>query len=195
MSVVHFAMAKVRVEDKVTQTIVKSITDLGKRVAFQAGEIIAGELRRQIASWPDAPSGLSTKTGALARSFKADIRINGSKFTVEVSSNLPYAGIQDTGGTIVPTRRRYLAIPLTKQARRRRPREWPTKLVCIHKRSSEDPVLAEIKGKGKRAKVVAQYLLRKYVTLAGHHYIEAARKEALKKIKVLIANTLKNSTS
>ena len=52
-------------------------------------------------------------TGALANSFKPSRPYGGTgKGIVFITSNLSYAGIQQTGGTIYPKTGKYLAMPL-----------------------------------------------------------------------------------
>ena len=74
----------------------------------EAGHVAAKGLKESIyKNWTANSPGVST--GALANSFKPERLDNNS---VLVGSNLPYAGIHETGGTISPKVGKYLAIPL-----------------------------------------------------------------------------------
>lgn len=158
-----------------------------------SAEVAASEIRRQISSWPAAESGLSTKTGRLARSFVPiplrEATSDGLRITGGVKSDLPYARIQDQGGTIRPHTAQYLAIPLTPAARRTSPRMM-LDLVCIRKKG-RDPILARIVGKGKRQRILPMYALKGQVTLKGHKYIAAAEVIAAPKIQQIMLSALR----
>jgi hypothetical protein len=58
--------------------------------------------------------GLNRRTGALAESFSVeDSGDSMENLSVRYVSSSPYVGIQESGGTITPTRGRYLAIPVS----------------------------------------------------------------------------------
>jgi hypothetical protein len=74
---------------------------------MQAGELVAGEIRREIASWQSSMP--SQKTGTLARSFLPRIiKQDDTSLLFGVYSKLPYARIHDEGGNfpITPAMRR-----------------------------------------------------------------------------------------
>lgn len=118
-------------------------------------------------------------TSQLARSFVANvgfIRSTGDVISARTFSPLPYAGIQDKGGTIRPKTARALAVPLTNEAQKRWPRDWSReqlKLVVLKGKA----LLVERLGKGKMARLKAHYVLKDHVTLTGREYIAAARSQ------------------
>lgn len=61
-----------------------------------------------------------TESGRLVNSITYTVR--GS--SIVVGTNLTYAKIQHEGGTILPKKAKYLAIPLTPAAKLKSPREW-----------------------------------------------------------------------
>lgn len=167
-----------------------------------AGEVVAGEIRKAIASWGDAPSGLSSKTGALARSFRPLIvRQNQDAIVLGVYSGLPYADIQDVGGVITAKNGRFLAIPLTPAARRVSPRDWPGGLTAIVKGNSGVLIPKRARTgrrqKGEHGPMLppsragqALYALKTSVTLPAHGYIAVAGQTALPKAAAFIRQRL-----
>lgn len=80
---------------------------------------------------------------------------------VRVGTNLRYARIHHTGGVIKPKTAKYLAIPLTKEAAVRKPREFTDTFIakgCIMR------TLAD-------GKIEALYALKKSVTIPARPYM------------------------
>ncbi len=148
------------------------------RAALKAAEHAAGQIRREVASWTSRTS--TRKTGALARSFVGVLVKSGAEgIRAEAKSSLPYARIHDQGGIIRPKGGKYLTIPITPAARRRRARDFPG-LVFIHKKPHL-PVLALV----SKGVVRPQYILRTSVRITAKHYIQKATdtsREACRKI-------------
>lgn len=142
--------------------------------ALRLAQYGAGELTRESMS-------RLTKdpTGRLARSFLARV-VEGDEIVAEAYSNMKYAAIQNSGGTI-RAKGKALAIPLKGPGGPRRgqgPREFGRELFPMRARSGS-MLLAERIGKGKRAKVVPRYLLRQSVQIPGVGYLDAAAKRLL----------------
>lgn len=78
------------------------------------GRWLIGDARQRLAA-----RGSRTSTGRLGRSLQAKAFRN----TVTISSTLPYAGIQQRGGTVRPRKRKMLAIPIQEDLARRH--VWP----------------------------------------------------------------------
>lgn len=77
----------------------------------RVGAILAGQIRREVAAFTSRSRG--RKSGALARSWQpSPATKTGQGIEVTVSSDLPYARIHETGGTIRPRRRQWLTVPL-----------------------------------------------------------------------------------
>lgn len=78
-----------------------------------------------------------------------------------VGTNIIYGKIHHTGGIIRPVRAKYLAIPLTKEAAVRKPREWADTWIakgCIMHTGSD-------------GKPEALYALKKQVTIPARPYM------------------------
>ena len=96
-----------------------------RRLLEALGLIVSRDVKRRIRAGKVVPSSNNGGT-TLVRSAKLVNSIHhiitGEK--VDIGSNLVYARIHHEGGTIKPVRAKYLAIPLTKEAAVRRPRDW-----------------------------------------------------------------------
>lgn len=140
------------------------------RAANYAGGIIGGIVKNTLTKWP---------TGALAKSFLPArfVEQSDKKVSAEAASDLPYAGIQDKGGTIKGGKTAtMLAIPLTAKARTLWPREWAkNELTLIPSKDSGPALLCTKQGRGKRYSLVPQYALKKSVRIMGAHYLETAQ--------------------
>jgi phage gpG-like protein len=110
--------------------------------------------------------------GALSAEFAGD--------AIFLRANSPGANLHQYGGTIVPVRAKALTIPLTREAvRAGGARNFPRPLFVLKR--SEDPrggALAERVGKGKRARIVVHYLLRKKVQVEARPYLGISKRTA-----------------
>lgn len=143
------------------------------RAVLRASQIAAGELSAAVMD-----TLTKRPTGALARSFEVEFEQSGGTVSAGAFSRLPYARVQDEGGEILPVRSKHLAIPLPGVGRGQRPREFPRPLIPIKSRKG-NLLLAEVVGKGKRAKMKPRYLLRRSVVLPGAGYILRAHEALL----------------
>ena len=123
-------------------------------------------------------------TSQLARSFLANVGFverSDETVTTRTHSPLPYARIQDQGGTIKPKTAKMLAIPFTAKARARWPRDWARdKLALIEVRGKK--FLIERVGE----KAIFHYILKESVTLEGKQYIAKAKRKAAPEIDRLV---------
>jgi len=129
-------------------------------------------------------SGVST--GKLARSFKPTLlesRVGG--YGVGIFSDVVYAAIHEDGGTIWPSTARNLAIPLTRAARRVRPRQYPEKL-----RFAITPLGNKVLAKQLKKKIKPVYLLVDQVTIRPQHYLKKSAKKINRMLEVRYYNTL-----
>lgn len=138
--------------------------------------------------------------GQLARNPKATlINEKGEVKKAGAFLDLVYADIQDQGGTIFPRAAKALAIPLTKKAEKRYPREWPRFQLTLIDRSKKGkpPLLVEEKGTWKKLgrsggkelvvkRMEIHYVLKKSVTIRGKGYVERARRAAESTVKEII---------
>lgn len=89
---------------------------------------------------------------------------------VAVGSNLAYARLHQEGGTVAPKRGKFLAIPLTKEARRAgSPRRFPRKLEPRIRKGGAAGVMGEVGKDGRLAKV--HYALVKSVTVPARPFL------------------------
>lgn len=113
---------------------------------------------------PQGGNKVLLSSGVLMNSIK--VKATGSQ--IIQSTNIPYAGIHLFGGVIKPKRAKLLAIPLTKEASRYRPRKFPrsNNLFAIYGGSGEG-VLLERRG----GKEIAQYALVKEVRIPARPFL------------------------
>lgn len=154
-------------------------------------------------------------TGQLRASWTPFFKVEngGSTVTFGTQSTLPYAGIHDTGGTIYP-KKKYLAIPLDKDARNRGwPRTWKgnpelkfgfsdagnaflytPQSAEERKASQKARRLKAKKSKAKSNKKMPplagkpRFILKKSVTLKGTQYMDKAAKAASGEISKIMVN-------
>jgi phage gpG-like protein len=98
-----------------------------------------------------------TDSGNLLNSIKYVIRDN----TIVVGTNVKYARIHHEGGTIVPKKAKYLAIPLTPAAKVKKPLDWEDTFI------SKGIIFRKL-GKGK---IEALYKLQKSVKIPARPYM------------------------
>jgi hypothetical protein len=155
--------------------------DLGKSFD-KAGEVLNAEVRGYLENvakairkrngfpWPMGTSAntLSARSGALIQSIEDSIGVTGTTpSTVQgtIGSKLPYARIQEYGGTIVPKNGKYLAIPLDAALNqqgiplRPGPRFWTNTFVA--KSKAGNLLIFQKRGAG----IIPLYVLKTSVTL------------------------------
>lgn len=150
--------------------------DVEKRlidILLRGASIVEGSIREEVVR-----SLTKRPTGSLARSFKAKVTETGKSPEVGVYSNLPYADIQDEGGTIRAGFRK-LAVPLTDRARRSWPREWPKDQLFGFKSKRGNFILAERMRSGR---LKPHYVLKDHVTIKGAGYIKRAAERSEKDV-------------
>lgn len=116
-------------------------------------------------------SGLVVRTGALLNSIGA------SKKVEEVGGNIvgsigpegiPYAAIQEFGGTVVPKNKQFLAIPTSENRRADGlPIMTTTELQNTGKSFVRDGLIYLEEGK----KITPMFILKRSVTIPAHHYL------------------------
>jgi len=95
-------------------------------------------------------------SGNLLNSIQARVEQN----SINIGSNLAYARIHQEGGTIVPKKAKFLAIPLTKAARALNPRDFENTFV-------RNGIIFM----NQDGKAVALYALKKSVTIPKRPYL------------------------
>ena len=133
-----------------------------RRLLEALGLIVSRDVKRRIRAGKVVPSSNNGGT-TLVRSAKLVNSIHhiitGEK--VDIGSNLVYARIHHEGGTIKPVRAKYLAIPLTKEAAVRRPRDWADTFIA-------KGVIFRNTGGGE---IEALYALKKQVQMPARPYM------------------------
>jgi len=149
------------VADSLDPTVAKAVL----KAANFAGGAIAEEVTNEF----------SGGRGNLARSFlparfvSTDVGIGAGAL-----SDLPYADVQDRGGTITPREKQFLAIPLDKTAGERVlwPRDRNDLFPWVNKKTGNLFLATTV---GKRLKI--EYLLKESVTIKPTHYLGRASKK------------------
>ena len=126
----------------------------------------------------------SHATNALANSITVEVQRNGAGVTALVGPTVEYGRIQELGGTVHPTRAKFLAIPATEMARKiGSPRSYPGKLRFV----GDDNSGALVSESGETV-----YVLRKQVTLPAKPYLRPAldehKPEIVDAVKAVIGN-------
>lgn len=110
-------------------------------------------------------------TGTLAKSFLPARFVESSKgVAAGALSDLPYAQVQNDTQTTITGKNGKLAIPLTPEASKLWPRDWPSKDLTLIVGDGGKAVLATKQGD----KLKAQYALVSSVVIKGTHYIDDA---------------------
>lgn len=139
----------------------KAVTPAVARAVLRAAQAASGEL-----SLASMEALTKRPTGSLARSFDVEVLSKGDTISAGAFSRLPYASIQDAGGTIRAKRRKYLAIPLDGIPRGMGPRQYPTPLEFRPSRKGGG-VLVDSTGKPR-------YALKRQVRIRGTGYVRTA---------------------
>lgn len=161
-----------KVTENVSEVFDAIEDDLPKGIGkglLRAAEYTVGEIRKQVIKTFDP------HTGALARSYKAQLLRSGKTVVAGALSDLVYAGIQDRGGTI-HAKGKKLAVPVGAGRTLpvgTGPRDVPG-LVLVKSRRG-NALLAKVRRDGK---LDVYFVLKDSVTLKGRDYLEAAARES-----------------
>lgn len=138
----------------------------------QALEIAGGNTRPLMVAW-SVEVGNQARKNAMAHGGRSFWRreVAGSvqedvtgPDTATVYSTSPIAHHVHEGGIIRPKNGRMLAIPLTDEARKRWPREWPAdELFIIRRRNGDKDQAVLARKKGKRGIIENMYVLKSWV--------------------------------
>jgi phage virion morphogenesis protein len=102
------------------------------------------------------------QTLSLSSRLRRSITYDATNTSVAVGTNLQYAAIHQFGGTIRAKNGAFLAIPVTPEARSKRPREMPG----LHVAQTLKGQFILVNEKG-----VTQYLLRRQVTIPARPFL------------------------
>lgn len=140
----------------------------------------AGALIIRNAGSENAPK----RTRTLSRSIHIEtLEKQAKKVEMGIGTDLDYAAIQEFGGTITPKKGKFLAIPLTEEARANvSPRDFPEKL--SPRFGGNGGVLVDGAG-------IAQYALVRSVTIPAHPYLRPALDENEDEVLQATGNALK----
>lgn len=110
------------------------------------------------------------RTRTLARSLSEEVAESDRDHAiVEIGTDLEYAAVHEFGGVISPAHGRFLAVPLTDEARQfTGPTLFPGELHAVF--SGEEGVLVDDGG-------TAQYALKTFVTVTAQPYLRPAMDE------------------
>lgn len=142
-----------------------------------AGQLLVTHVKLQVRAFA------KKRTGRLENSFTVEVKRGGSGggAMAIVTSNVPYARIHETGGTITPKRAQALAIPLNARARAAGTRGVPGMFAA-------KGVLAT---RGAGGKLVPQFALKRSVTIPARGYLTKAAKAASEVIGKRVADQIR----
>jgi len=159
---------------------------------LNSAQVLAGHIAETIITEQKAPHPANIRTGALSRSFLEGVKFLGmsrGKVAAKTSSRLPYARIQDLGGIITPKTRQNLSVPLNSSAAKRWPRDWGRELFFV-KSKRGNKLLVTRSGRGKRARIDPQYVLKHQVYIEGKEYLARALLKARDALDQIIGRAL-----
>lgn len=152
------------VEDAAAALAAGGLTSAAARALLESAQRLEAEIivevRARLTKYP---------RGALARSWRTTLEQDDRELTATVASRLPYARVQDEGGTIRPVRARMLAIPIRGPGGPKLgqgPRQFPGDL-HVEKTPKGRLVLVDEKGR-------ARFVLRAETRIPGASYMQAA---------------------
>lgn len=117
----------------------------------------------------------------------ASITGDGTNVVGVVGSAHPASRIQELGGTIRPVKAGALAVPLTPEAKRHRPRELDLFIVQgAGRRPGGAAFLVRQRGKGRTRKLEYLYMLLQSVTLPATRYLTKAQERAEGEVVALV---------
>lgn len=175
-------MVDVTIRENITEMMAKvpehMEADLAK-VLLKAATFAGGKIGETVMTTFDNPS------GELARSFLPARFVQTEEGVAAAAvSDLPYANIQDVGGTIFPKTVSHLAVPLTNEARNMWPRDWPQKeLFFVEVKRTRNKLLAQRMSGGR---IRPQYLLKDSVTIEGTDYLGRAMQASEEEINEIL---------
>lgn len=126
------------------------------------------------------------KTGRLRNAISVYTKNEGNgkyEFIAKVQG-IKYARIHQYGGVIKPVNAKAIAIPLTPEASKKGPRDWPDGELIYVKSEGKAPTLCtQAKGNSKKkgykkGDMIAQYVLVKAVTIPGRPYLVVQKEDA-----------------
>lgn len=130
----------------------------------------------------------STKKLSKSYKLRIDNNVRRRALTVLFASKAPHARIHETGGTVRPRNSKYLAVPLTAAARRRRPRSWGKALFMITSRKGNKLL---VRKRGKRG-ITPHYVLKKEIRIKKTAYLTKARPKVTKMLALTLEPQLAN---
>lgn len=149
-----------------------------KRAVVHGMEKFSGHIQKtQMSGRP----GLKTRTGALKDSWFIRTMTSTGTLISRLATTSKYAKIHQTGGVIKPKNAKYLTIPLTKEAAKRKARSF-SKLV-LFKSKKGNLILARLTP--KRKSIRPQYVLKKSVNMPKRLHVFEAFKTIGKRMLAL----------
>lgn len=180
---------KVKGADEYRKRLERKAREINANLAkwvLEAALIVEGQIRKTVIQ-----TFTGNPTGNLARSFKARMLSTArGGIAAGVFSDLPYAGIHDQGGTILPRSVSRLAVPISNRARGTRglwPRHWPRGSLFAIKSRAGNIILAEKVGAGIRP----HYVLKPSVKITGRQYLKRASDIARPRVVALLGDRVK----
>ena len=136
------------------------------------------------------PQALPPSRGKLAQSWQIGaIEVHGlTDVRGPVGSNLAYAAIHETGGTIRPRNARALTIPISPLAARKRARDFPGAFILQAR--DGNAFIALRTGGARSARIDLLYLLKRQVTLRARRYVSNALKDVEPQLEPILGRAI-----
>lgn len=148
------------VKKKIFNEMRKRFSRLGKAMV----SAMQGDLSKASSGYGSPPgSPPFRRTGELASSIYAEVKVSGKDIVLLLASTSRYALLLEVGGTVTPTSSKALAVPISAAARAHRggPRTFPARLTVMPRQGREG-LLVEKTGGGR---FTVHYALKSQVTV------------------------------
>ena len=152
------------------------MNNIAKQIKIIVANTITQQIKNRIVNnriRPQTHKGRATlvQTGTLYRSIQYKIQNN----NIIIFSNVKYAAIHHTGGTIYPKKSKFLAIPLNQEAKKRTPQSYNNSFV-IKIKNKGLYIARPVVGKSKN-KIHLLYKLVKQVKIPKRPYLFVTKKD------------------
>lgn len=173
--------------------LAERLRELGEErlLAVVRTEALGTALRSEAAAKRLASARLAVRTGRLRNSIAGLVEDEPDAFLIKLRATVPYARIQEQGGTVKPVRGQWLAIPNSRTAagvaRNASPRDVPG-LRFVKFRGD---LAAWVRGGGREGPMQVVFWLVKQVTIKGTYYLRDGLDEGGKELTERLAKRVK----
>jgi len=164
------------------KTLREEMSPTVARSVLMAAELVRSAIVLEIQAWTATSD--ARKSGALMRSFRPSVvREESGEITAGVYSDLPYARIHETGGTITPKAAKALTVPFPHLPIGAQAADFPDAFVW---RSADGAKAYLARTVGKSLELL--FSLRDSVTIRAKKYLTKAAKRSLPDVQAALAD-------